>query len=396
MKWKVLAIVVLLAGGGVAVAGSFGVFGASASAATSYLTAQASVADVVDQVAATGTIAATTTYGLAFGETAHPSAASSSSSSSSNSGSGNSSVTWPVSTVKVKVGDTVTKGEVLATADTSDLSSQILDADRANRIASTQLATAQDQYDAAAGTTTAAIRQARIGLYSAQTQSDQAKATLASLRAELPLATLTAPEAGTVTGVAIETGIDAPSGDAITMTAGTLEVTTSVVESDVASITVGQPTSITVAALGGASIDGLVASIAPTASSSGNNGVVSFAVEVSLTTVPAGLRPGMSADVTITTASATGVLSVPSRALTGTTGSYRVRVLAADGTVSTKVVTVGLITSSLAEVQSGLQAGDVVITGTSSTQQTTTNRAGGGITNLGGGAAPGGFRGVTP
>jgi macrolide-specific efflux system membrane fusion protein len=123
--------------------------------------------------------------------------------------------------------------------------------------------------------------------------------------------------------------------------------------------------------------------------------VVSFAIEVALTNPPAGLRSGMSADVTITTASATAVLAIPARALSGTTGAYRVRVLAADGTVSTKAVTVGLITASLVEITSGLQAGDRVITGTS-TQQSTTNRTGGGTNGAIPGAGGGNFRVTTP
>jgi multidrug efflux pump subunit AcrA (membrane-fusion protein) len=95
----------------------------------------------------------------------------------------------------------------------------------------------------------------------------------------------------------------------------------------------------------------------------------------------------MSADVTITTATAPGVLAIPSRALTGSAGGYRVRVLAADGTVAVRDVTVGLITSSLVEIKSGLQAGETVITGTSSTQTTTTRNQGG--FGGGGGNGPG-------
>jgi len=376
MRWKLFAIVVLLAGAAVAVAGSLGAFGASAAAATTYLTAQAAVADVVNEVAATGTLAATTTYGLAFG--AAPVAG-------TTAAAGAPTVAWPVKTVSVKVGERVTKGQVLAVADSSDLESQIADADRTRRIASTQLATAEDDY--AAATTTAAIRQARIGLYSAMTQDAHARAALATLVAERAFTSLKAPEDGVVTAVTIQAGADAPAGDAITMTAGTLEVSTSVVESDVASISVGQPATVTVAALNGASIDGLVASIAPTASSSsGSNGVVSYAVEVTLNTVPDGLRPGMSADVTITTASATGVLAVPSRALSGTAGAYRVRLLGKDGTVTVREVTVGLITSSLVEIKSGLQTGDTVITGTSSQQSSNTRAQSG---NFGGGTIGG-------
>lgn len=390
MKLKLLAIVALLAGGGLAVAASLGTFGASATAASTFLTAQAAVADVVNQVAATGTVAPTTTYSLAFGAAPSTTAAASSSSSSAQ---GSSTVTWPVKTLAVKVGDGVTKGQVLATASTTDLQAQVDDATRAYRTTQIQLSQAQTQLDGA--TTTGATLQAQAGLYNAQTANAHARASLIALAAQLKLATLTAPVAGVVTAVAVQAGSDAPSGAAITLAGGTLEVTTSVVESDVASISVGQAATVSIAALNGASIDGTVATIAPAASSGGNSGVVSFAVEVALTNPPAGLRSGMSADVTITTASATGVLAIPARALAGTAGAYRVRVLAADGSVSTKDVTVGLITASLVEIQSGLQAGDRVITGTS-TQQSTTNRAGGGTNGAFPGAGGGNFRVTTP
>jgi RND family efflux transporter MFP subunit len=377
MRWKLLAIVALLAGGSLAVAASLGAFGASASAASTYLTAQAAVADVVDEVAATGSVSPTTTYGLAFGAAPRVVVGSAAA--------GQSSVAWPVSEVDVKVGDRVTKGQKLATAATTDLQAQISDATRQYRTAEIQLAQANTTL--AAATTTDAVRQANIGLYNAQTGDAHAKKTLADLQAQLPLATLTAPDAGIVTAVAIQPGADAPSGDAITIEAGPLQVTTSVVESDVAKISVGQPATVTIAALGGTTVQGTVASIAPSGSASGNGGVVSFAVAVILIDAPDGLRSGMSADVTITTASATGVLAIPARALNGSAGAYRVRVLGAGGAVTTRDVTVGLITSSLVEIKSGLQAGETVITGTSSQQNTTTNRANGGF---GGGAFGGG------
>ena len=379
MKWKVLAIVVLLAGGAVAVGVSLGVIGAApASAATEYLTAQAAVADVVAEVAATGAVAPTATYGLAFGE--DPATV-----TGTTPAHGASTVTWPVTKVDVAVGDRVTKGETLATAATTDLQAQIDDANRALATAAIQLAFAQTAVSDA--TTTDARNQAKVQLYGAATNEAHARATRDALKARLALATLTAPADGLVTAVSVTVGADAPSGDAIQVAADPLEVTTSVVESDIASITVGQTASVTVAALGGASLEGTVASIAPSGSASGNQGVVSFAVAITLTNAPTGLRPGMSADVTITTATAPGVLAIPARALAGSAGAYRVRVLAADGTVSTRDVTVGLITSSLVEIKSGLQAGDRVITGTSASQNTT-NRTqtfgGGGLGGPGG------------
>jgi len=376
MKWKVLLIVVLLVGGGLAVGASLGVFGAkAASGATDYLTAEAATSDVVAQVAATGVVAPATTWGLAFGVAAH--AASASNSSSSSNGAGNSSITWPVTAVKVAVGDHVAKGQVLATASTSDLEAQILTALRSWRTAQIQLTQANDQLSAA--TTTSATQQAQASVYNAQTGEANAHKAYSDLTAQRAFASLKAPSDGIVTAVSITAGTDAPSGDAIQIAAIPLEVTTSVVEKDVASVSVGQTAAVTISALG-ATLPGTVISIAPSASSgSGSNGVVSFAVEVALADTPATLRPGMTADVTITTASATGVLAIPARALLGTTGAYRVRILNADNSVTVKDVTVGLITDTLVEIKSGLSAGDRVITGTASAQNGNGN--GGTITN---------------
>jgi len=221
----------------------------------------------------------------------------------------------------------------------------------------------------------------QIALYNAQSAAAKAKSDLSALEALRGLDKLTAPADGTITDVAIAKGVSAANGAAITMISNELRVSTEVVESDIAAIKVGQAATVTVSALD-ATLQGTVASIDPVGSASGSNGVASFAVIVSLDAPPASLRPGMSADITIVAASATNVLSIPSRALSGSTGAYTVRVVATDGSVSVRDVQVGLVTSSLAEITSGLQAGERVVTGTSSTQNSTTT--------VGGGAFPGG------
>ena len=83
MKLKVVAIVVLLVVGGAALVVGTGVLPRNTAAATTYLTAPASVADVSDDVAATGSVAASTSWSLAFGSAPTVGAASASSSSSS-------------------------------------------------------------------------------------------------------------------------------------------------------------------------------------------------------------------------------------------------------------------------------------------------------------------------
>ena len=389
MRLKILAIVALLVVGGAAVAASLGVFSPPANAASTLLTAAATTTDVTDEITATGTVETASQYLLTFGTAPEEVPGSATADSTASNGSGTSTATWPVTEVKVAVGDHVTKGQVLATAGTADLEAQIADAKRTASSAALQLKQARTDHKEASGT--AARRQTQIALYNAESASAKATSDLADLVALRAYRTIKAPADGTVTAVAISAGSDAPNATAITMIAGTLQITTNVVESDISAIKVDQQADVTVSAID-ASLKGKVVSIDPVGSDSGSTGVVSFAVVVQLDAPPAELRPGMSADISIVAASATNVIAIPSRALSGSAGAYTVRVVAADGTVSVRSVEVGLITSSLAEIKSGLQAGEQVVTGTSSTQNSTTT-GGGGF-----GAFPGGVirRGSNP
>jgi macrolide-specific efflux system membrane fusion protein len=384
MKLKIALILVMIVAGGGAIFVSLG--GLSARAAdTTYLTSAAVVGNVSDDVAATGAIEPVESYGLTFGSAAHLVDASATTSSGSN------TATWAVTSVGVAVGDKVTKGQKVATASTSDLDNQLVIATANRRSAQLQLATANDQLDAA--TSDDAIRQAKMSVYNAEAQLAQARASERDLKAQIAAATLVAPVDGVVSAVNVAKGYDAPSGDAIVIDTTTYEVTADVVESDISSVTLGQPATISVDAIDG-QIDGTVAAIAASASTtdSGSGSVVSYAVTVTLGSVPAGLRPGMTADVAITTASATGVLTIPSAALTGSAGAYSVRVLDAAGVAETREVTVGLVTSSVAEITSGLTVGEAVITGTSADRTATqTTNAGGGFGGAGG-FGGGGFR----
>ena len=379
MKLKLLAIIGLLFVGGIAVFATLGGLPSSAAAATTFLTSTASVADVTDDVAATGAIASSTSWALVFGAAPGSAAA----------GQNGSPDAWLVSDVKVKVGDRVKSGAVLATATNATLRASVASAATAVTTATIQLATAQDARDAA--TTSADIRRTRIDLLNARNGLAQAKATYADLKAQLARSSLVAPADGIVTAVSVTVGAAAPTADAIDVAAATFQVTANVVESDISSLQIGQAATVSVAAID-ADLTGTVTAIAPIAEdSSSSTGVVSYAVTVALNAPPATLRPGMTADVTITTASATGVLAVPAAAIRGTSDNYTVLVMNATGTPEARPVTVGLLTSSLVEIKSGLNAGDVVVTGTSSQQRagTTTNTPGGGFVIPGGGGGRG-------
>jgi macrolide-specific efflux system membrane fusion protein len=379
MKLKVVALVALVAVGVGAVAVASGVVGASAAASTEFLTANATVGDVTDDVAATGTLAATESYGLLFG--ADPYLVDGSDSAPSSEGS------WPVTAVDVGIGDTVAKGDVLATADTADLRRQLTTATADLRSANINLAIAQESLATAQDNdNTDAERQAQLGLYSAKNAVSQASEARGAIQARIKAATLKAPIAGIVTEVNVRAGFDAPAGPAIVVASATYQVTTDVVESDLADLKVGQTASVTIGALD-TEVKGTVSAISPVAGDS-SSGVVAYPVTVTLTGAPPEARAGMSADVTITVASATGVLTVPSAALQGTDGDYAVMTLGADGTPQRTPVDVGLVTSTAAEIKSGIAEGTAVVTGTASDLIGTANQGNGGFGDPGGVAVP--------
>jgi macrolide-specific efflux system membrane fusion protein len=394
MRWKLVGAGLFVLVGVAAIVVVLVRPGAASTGNNQYLTAQVTRATVTNDIAANGTLAPVTRYGLAFGQSAAilgagSSSSSASSSSNSSSGSGGSSTTWPVKTVTVSPGDTVKKGDTLATADVSSIDSQITQA-------TYNLASAQAQLDQAASnlsaaTTNTAIWQARTQYYNAKTAVANATQTRANLESEKALATITAPADGIVEAVNAVAGSDAPGGDAIVLDSGGLQAVISVTETDLPNVKLGQTATVAINAVD-STARGTVTAISPTASGGGNSSVVTYPVTVGISSAPAAARSGMSVSVSITIAQATDAIAVPSIALLGQTGGYSVRVMDASGNVTDVPVQVGLITSTLTQVTSGVSVGDRVVVGVSnaSTGSTTT----GGLGGLGGGLG-GGFRGVT-
>ena len=278
-------------------------------------------------------------------------------------------------------------GDILARADPSALDLSLAAAIDGRKSANITLRAASATLDDAdANGTTAQIRQAKSGLLAAENQAAQAVQDVTDLRARIAAATLVAPTDGVVTELNVIVGFDAPAGSAIVIDASGFQVTTDVVESDLADVQVGQPATVSVTALG-QDLTGFVSAISPVASTASGTGVVSYPVTVTVETPLPALRAGMSADVTITIASATNVLTVPAEALRGNAGSYTVLVLADDGTPASQPVEVGLVTATSAEITTGLADGQLVVTGIDAPATGTATATGGGF---GGVAIPGG------
>jgi multidrug efflux pump subunit AcrA (membrane-fusion protein) len=514
MKLRILAIALILVGAGsvglVLVGPTIG-----ASPGTQYLTSTVSTGTVSAQSVATGAVQAATVYGLRFG--VNPDIVSSAGTTSGTGGTTNaagsagsasgSSIAWPVLTVPVKVGDRVSKGQVLATADaaaaqlalssaqatlaaaqaklatdqggpdaltlaqarnslsqsygsyqqavsnnqsteaqnaltlqqaqaavTTDQAQLTTDqaatpsdpatvakdqaalAGAQQSLAATQLKVTQSNQQAAAGVTNASLSyqaaslayQGKIAPASNATiLADQATVATSqeafnAAQAAVTDSTMIAPSDGLVVAVNILPGVNAPSSYAVEESVGPMVAIASFAEADITKLKVGQAASVTVSAVG-TSVPGVLTAIVPAASgSSGNSSVVTYAVTVTLTTPPATVLAGMTAQITVITASVDNALRVPATALQGSAaGGYSVQVVDGSGSPTATAVQVGLITSSYVQITGGLSAGETVVTGTVSARSGITGTSGGGnITTLtGGGGFGGGFgggRGVTP
>jgi RND family efflux transporter MFP subunit len=322
--------------------------------APEYLTATASRGDVSETVVATGTLERGTAYALTFGNP--PTVVGDAGATVGGTGR-----VWRVADVSAAEGDLVTKDQVIATADTTAIRRDLNVAEAQLRAARTERDAADQQRKDAFSTLTR--RQAKLAQQNATSHIASAQATIADLKDQLARATLVAPADGVVTDVSIAPGANAPAGAAIVVATGPIRASAGFAESDLASLSVGQPASVKVDAIG-ATLDGTVAAIAPAASEAAGSAVVTFVVTIDLTSPPADARAGMTAEVTVTSQTANDVVTVPAAALTGADGEFTVLVMGGDGQPVERAVEVGLVTAESAEIRSGLEVGEAVVIGT--------------------------------
>ena len=410
----VITVVVLLVAGGVATAWAKTRSSGTVPTAAATRLVTVSSGTVQQAVAASGTIAPTTTSNLTFGSAGQ------------------------VTSVKVTQGQKVTAGQQLATITSASLTSQVAQAQAT--IASDEARLSTDQ-TAAASAAQIAADQASITV--AQAQLTDAQAALAG-------ATLTSPITGTVTAVNLTVGQQlsasgsstgsssgagassgsgassggssgassgggsgqSGSGSASTssgssassgssgsssstsstgqiqvISTGSYIVNASVGAADVANIAKGDQ--VTITTTGSATpVFGLVSSVGIVASSS--SGTSAFPVVISVTGSPAGLYAGSTVTVSIIYKQLSNVLVVPTLAITRTNGSSYVT-LNKNGVKSQRLITVGLSSGGSTQVVSGLASGDTVV------ERVPTARTGGtgGFGGFGGaGGGTGGFGGT--
>ncbi|MCM3925773.1 HlyD family efflux transporter periplasmic adaptor subunit, partial [Frankia sp. AiPs1] len=264
-----------------------------------------------------------------------------------------------------------------------------------------------------------------------QATVDAAQAALTQTRDELVQTTLVSPLAGTVgavgltIGESVQAASTASAGSGITVIgAGTsYQVETSVADSDLAKVQVGQAASAIVdgsaTALTGTVVGiGLLPTSSLSSGSSGGSGAsssVSYPVAISLNRPSQRIFSGSDADVAIVIAQAANAIAVPSSALRSLGQIHTVTVVRG-GKATATIVGVGAAGTTLTQITSGLKVGDRVALADLSTPLpsaggTTNGRgaalggafgggglgAGGlGAGGLGGGRAGGGRHTITP
>ncbi len=201
------------------------------------------------------------------------------------------------------------------------------------------------------------INLAKAQILSAQGQVDSARASLNNL-------IILAPSAGTITEVDIKVGEQATAmAKAIVLQdINDLHAEANVSEANIASIIVGQSIDYTLDALGpDQHFLGKILSVNP--ASTVISGVVDYEVKGSLENIP-GIKPGMTANMTILVAEKENALAVPSTAVINKNNKKYVRVIddAKKLTYHEVEVKTGLqADGGLVEIVSGLSEGQEVV-----------------------------------
>ncbi|WP_433824924.1 efflux RND transporter periplasmic adaptor subunit [Actinoplanes sp. CA-015351] len=310
-----------------------------------------------------------------------------------------------VTSISVKVGDKVKKGQVLAKVDPA-AAQRTLDAAEADLDAAQDaLARAED-----AGSDTS----------DAENQVDSAELAVDEAEAGVDGTVLTAPMAGTVTAVSgtlgsssggsssSSSGGSASGGASSTSSSSSssssgfveiadltkMQVSAAFAEADATSLKEKQAATVTWNALSGVEQSAKVTAIDPSATTS--NSVVTYGVTLTLDKVPTGAKVGQTVSVSVTTGSKENAVYVNPAALT-TVGNRHTVTVVANSVQETRSVEIGLEGDSATEITSGLTAGEQVVVKTTSSSTTSGQTGmmggagfGGGGTGFGGGGAPAG------
>jgi macrolide-specific efflux system membrane fusion protein len=286
-----------------------------------------------------------------------------------------------VTSIKVKLGDTVKKNQVLATVDATETAESLATAKENLTAAKEALSRAEDTGN-------------EDTIASAEKQVSSAKTAVTNAQRAQDGTTLKAPMACTIVSLTGSVGSSSSGSSSGTGGSGSsafiqisdltkLQVTASVPEADATRLKVGQAAAVTWNALTATRVDGTVASISPTSTTSG--GVVSYPIVVTLASVPEKAKLGQTVALKVTVAQVEDAIYVPAAAVK-TAGGLATVTVVSNGVQTTRTVQIGLEGDTYTQITQGLTVGEQVVIAT--VTSTTNNQFPGGF----GGPAGGGFQ----
>lgn len=203
-------------------------------------------------------------------------------------------------------------------------------------------------------------RQVEIDFYQAKARQAEAKVSL--LQYDIGQAYLRSPVEGKITKIHKRPGesVQATSQDFVVslLPAKPFQIEVDIYEEDIVKIEVGNPTDISLVAFPDRTFKGRVISIDPAQKLI--DGVVYYEVTIDFEEAPEGLKPGMTADITIETGKRENVLVISKEAAEKIDGKAKVKVFENDE-IREREIEIGLEGDEFFEVLSGLEEGEKVV-----------------------------------
>lgn len=262
-----------------------------------------------------------------------------------------------LTSLTVKAGDRVSKGQVLGRVDDAGMSQQLASAENQFNLAKTTYERQKNLWDKKIGS--------EIQYLQAQTQMVSAQKTVAQLRAQVAKATIRAPFNGTIDEVFAEKGeVVAPSAQGLMriVNLSNMYVSTTVPETYIGKLKVGDNVDVFLTSLG-KTYKGKVRQVGNYINPNNR----SFGIEVSVPNPDNLLRPNQVAKLKIIDYVSKDAVVVPTNVIQedGKGDQYVYVVEDSNGKTGKAkkvIVTVGKSSDNVTEILSGLSANDIVVT----------------------------------
>lgn len=284
-----------------------------------------------------------------------------------------------LASVRVRIGDSVSRGQVIATVEDDEIREQVRQAEAAAQVAQatirqrdadlkfaqTNLERAQSLFQrqliAQQALDDAAARQqaAAAQLDLARAQNAQSRARLQELRITLANTVIRSPVDGFVGARFLDQGGFASTNQPVfsVVDIRPVRLVANLVERDFRRVSAGTPARVEVDAFPGEDFVGRVARVAPVFDPQTRTAQM----EIEVPNPSGRLKPGMYARVTLRVAEKPDALTVPRNAVVDRAGEKLV-FIADGGKVRARKVETGIESPELVEITAGLQEGEIVVT----------------------------------